>query len=313
MNQIDLKALTIAEILELKTQLDSLVGQLAPVKREYGNGTAAAEHWDWSKSNQELALEHGRHPVTVSAYRTQLDKPKVTRHYPACLSWDWSKSNSAIAREQKIDPNSVRHWRIQLGKPLVQRDYKYVPKVVPLPVVDWEAADWNKPDIQLAKETGYTRERVRQIRAKLGKSRRYVNDIKYERFLEMFKGVTSVRVNDVIDKAGISDATARKYCGRAGIKLDGLRELTSTVHPWNLMNFQLPNKLLGEIWLCDKGTIANHRCNHQLGKPVFNPQWHQVPEQFKALVEAEQLKAAEHRSAPERVKRLQAELEERNS
>lgn len=76
-------------------------------------------------------------------------------------SLDWSKSVQELAQEIGCKPGTVHSRGRKLGKKLKQFFQKPIR-------AEWvSSVDWNKKDIDIAKEVGLSRERIRQVRASL--------------------------------------------------------------------------------------------------------------------------------------------------
>lgn len=83
---------------------------------------------------------------------------------------DWSKHDSQLAEEAGTSSNRVRYWRAKLGKPTSPNRYRH----------RWHKnfrlkkyghLDWSKRDVDLAREVGVSRERIRVVRSLLGHTR----------------------------------------------------------------------------------------------------------------------------------------------
>ena len=79
---------------------------------------ATLDGWDWSKTNGDLAAEHGVSKAAVSCWRHVLKKP----HAPnfgnrKCDSIDWMNYDSEIARTAGVSRERVRQLRLAHGKP----------------------------------------------------------------------------------------------------------------------------------------------------------------------------------------------------
>lgn len=149
-------SLTVREIKELKRTIK---------QRE----AAAMEALDWTKSNVELAQETGIHFATIRTWRFKLGKHLIrqTKYWPVCKTWDWSLSNTAIARKYQVPVKTAQDYRKLLDKEEPPRDYQYRPEKRRLrrPLEIYKDLDrHNKADVELARETGLSRERIRQLR-----------------------------------------------------------------------------------------------------------------------------------------------------
>lgn len=116
-------------------------------------------------------------------------------------------------------------------------------------VVDWRRVDWTKRDIDIAREVGRTKERVRQMRRELRKPNSPYHRwpdraFEIEEVAAHLNG-TAVNSRD-LEAIGLSRESALRH----GIKvvLIPVMERKSSKHPWHLMNWDLPNADLEEIW-----------------------------------------------------------------
>ncbi len=295
---IDITTLTLAEILDLKRQLSRITisgeprnPRGAPLKHDYAS-------WDWTKRDCDLCREHHVGPGLVSLMRRKLGHPKVTKHYPACLAWDWTKTNVDIAREQGVEITIVRQYRLILNKPAVDREPTDELHVAPIKDHDWDAQDWTRRDVDIARDLGVTRERVRQVRAKRGLTpkRQYID--RYAEFLKAVNGAKSLSFREAKQMGvKISAFTFPRYCTRAGIERHR-NDDPRIKYPWNQMNWDLPNILLREIWgVGGFNLLATHRSNHLKPKPAFRSMRGRIPIEFQPIVDAEKVKAQQWRTA----------------
>ena len=231
--------------------------------------------------------------------RIRIRRPSNSKHSYAAGGWDWSKSNAEISRENRVQLPTVIYWRKKLGKPPGPREphVSRAPnaKVQPRFNVDWAALDWNTPDMTIARSIGCTRELVRQKRLLLGRPKFHFADAKYKRFKEQLGDRNTLTLADR-KEFGIASTTMASYCTRAGVAL--VRASMPSVHPWEKVNWVIPNNLLSRIWRIDRNnSLANHRCNHGLPKPQFCMRKGKYPPEFEAIVQAENEKADNHFTA----------------
>jgi len=145
---------------------------------------------------------------------------------------------------------------------------------------EWSKWDWTKKDIELAAEHNLTRERVRQIRAELllGSSRdvhrtlpsKIKADPAY--YKELFSKHTK---KELVSILGVGYFTIQK----ASREFD-LPTLSPDRNPWHLVDFNLPNQVIEEIWGIDHQVTSNYRREHgksrspywiARGRPTDNP------------------------------------------
>lgn len=251
--------------------------------------------WDWSKGNTELAKEHGVSVQTVSNWRHILGKPKVTKWSNKAKTWDWSQSNAEIARKNQVDVNVVQKWRAKLGMPPGPRDLiPQPPVIVPKITIDHSQWDWTRPDIEISRAVGLSRERIRQIRAKLGKPKVTTYQVKYQKFLDMAAGRKELLLRQH-QEFQLSQKHFRVYCARAGIKCIWTPcQYECRKYPMNLMNWDLPAKLLQDIWKVPDRYVSVWRCNHGIRKAKFRSTKGNYPHRYAHLVWQERRKAEEY-------------------
>lgn len=226
-------------------------------------------------------------------------RPQVmTPHRP--LEWwaalDWTKGNTGLAREHKQNVGTVRNWRIKLGRPEVADDIVHRPTLLRperqcVKIEKYAHLDWaNKSDSELAKEVGITRERIRQIRARLGHPRAQSWALKFKRFKEKFKGRTELTFEDARKEMLMCKETFLDYCARCGIKTPMPKRGGPVLHPWHLYDWRLNDKILGAIWERNPNSMANHRSAYGKPRPLFV---RGQPDEFLPLIEEQKRVAAE--------------------
>lgn len=160
-------------------------------------------------------------------------------------------------------------------------------------IVDYEKLDWSQPDISLARSTGLARERIRQVRAKLGKPKTHFAQRKFLDFKKRFCGLEFLRYQEVAPQINISPQTFAIYCGRLGISR--IRRSRPSQYPWDEMNWEIPNNLLSQVWqIKTKNLVAAHRCNHTRPHSRFRIQTGKkqspIPDELKLMIELEKSK-----------------------
>lgn len=86
-------------------------------------------------------------------------------------SVDWSKQNSVIAKELGHEYYTVQYVRNKLGKPKSSCHHAHPkqPDRIRKTLADFAKLDFaNTTDAELARQTGYSREYMRQVRKRLG-------------------------------------------------------------------------------------------------------------------------------------------------
>lgn len=100
-------------------------------------------------------------PEPMSAPRTmRYIGESLAAKFAKFKALDWTKSNVDLSRETGYSLGVLSNWRRRLNMPLVNMFTKKVSEEQ-LSSADWE----NRRDIDLAREWGVSRERVRQLRA----------------------------------------------------------------------------------------------------------------------------------------------------
>lgn len=227
--------------------------------------------------NGESHLKRGRPPLYLDA-----------------SSWNWEQGDIEIARSKAIGVGTVRKIRQRLGHSAVAAPNN--PAALKSKRALW---DWTKSDSELGKMHSMSRERVRQIRASLGlpSRREEATDKQSERekaFLLWVNGRPIISQRDA-EKSGFGGALIRKWCSKHGI----VRKLKNRPpkRPWHLVNWDLMNIVLAEIWQTKPHNIANHRCHK--GKP--KAKWRYKGLIPKDVIELEASVAAAHFLAQEAI------------
>lgn len=259
---------------------------------------------DWTKTNLALSQETGFTPAHISNWRRRLGIPKTTKYWPACQQWDWTKSNSELAKELRISPAIIYGLRVKHGFPLSNHKesksngslFKNV--VVPprQRKIDWENVDWEKNDILIAEEVGVTREYVRQVRLAQGRDKSKFHGVNrnFYDFSNLFSGRKTLTLKEAQETAPwIKECSFRKYCAALNIEIPR-SSYHEPRHPWDQMNFQLPNSILSQIWNTTISTISSYRSRHLKSRPLFRCTLGNFPDEFKDMVEQEKIKASEY-------------------
>jgi hypothetical protein len=132
--------------------------------------------------------------------------------------------------------------------------------------------DWRKPNVLIADELGLSNTRVQQLRREANAPVpmfRHVNLEQARSYWTLFARADEIRGRNVEQLpedlrelvGGITSRArrfARQVCG-----------LVAHRHPWTQMNFDLPDKVLEEIWGVSNRVIRQYRIRH--GKPL--PKW----------------------------------------
>ncbi|MGO8928293.1 MAG: hypothetical protein ACLQU3_15605 [Limisphaerales bacterium] len=135
----------------------------------------------------------------------------------------------------------------------------------------WSKVDWSKLNCELADETGLSRERIRQIRQRVGapkpthrsRRRKTAKALQWAKDnLEKLKGLSKA---ELTRKYGISryPGSALKEFLKPFVR-DGRRK-----HRWDLMNFRLPDCDLERIWRLSRNMAGPYRFRKQLQRPTW--------------------------------------------
>jgi hypothetical protein len=138
----------------------------------------------------------------------------------------------------------------------------------------WSKVDWSKQDCKLADEMGLSRERIRQVRQRLGapKSTHPGRKRKFAQALQWAK--------DNLEKLrGLSGAeVARKYNRSRSSRHGALYEFLKPFlrdgriirkYPWHLMDLRLPNRDLEHIWRLPNYGLSKYRWKKRHPPPTW--------------------------------------------
>ena len=194
-----------------------------------------------------------------------------------CRSWDWSKPDVELAEEMGFSNSSIGRIRRRIGAPKSPRYHKPRSKFREPNLAKWRSWDWSKQDVELARETGLSRERIRQIRQLLGvpKSPRHWNRRASRRQNELALQWAAENLDRL---SGLSWAEVeRKYGFKrnshvfAFLKAKGVLRNGHLIckHRWDLMNFELPSSVLERIWKLASDMAGAYRYRKRLGAPKW--------------------------------------------
>ena len=136
----------------------------------------------------------------------------------------------------------------------------------------WSKVDWSKQNCELADEMGLSGERIRQIRQQLGvpnpthpdrkhKTRQALQWAKCN--LDELKGLSPAELGR---KYGLS---IRWRGGPLYLFLKPYLRDVKRKHPWDRMNFLLPNRDLARIWRLPPNLVSKHRLKKQRPPPTW--------------------------------------------
>lgn len=256
---------------------------------------------DWANnSDYTLSKRYKIAPGVINKWRHWLRAPKfnVKKSRHALYSQvDWTKQNCVIARELNSNPSTVALWRRKLKKPASPHVWQ---RTVPLAIQKYSDLDWqNTRDIDLARQVGLTRERMRQLRITLNKPEcifrhcskpmiqfrkvfadyiKEKKEIPWPQFEALFPNTSRDRF--------------KRWCHAAGIHVQRSENTGSKPkYHWQFLDFRIPNNILSRIWKIHSQSIAQKRYEFDLGEPA----WHALsepPPQAKEWIEQQTLLAA---------------------
>ncbi len=160
---------------------------------------------------------------------------------------------------------------------------------------DYEHLDWKKRDADLARLVGVTRERIRQVRKKLKIPKRKPDCFKLKK--RDYGRRTAEYVCVTILGRALTDQNleaTRSLCSHARFKL----KRPPRPDPWwkeCKVNWDLPNRVLANIWCVSDQTIAQARSDYKLGPQRWDGRGHKHHEDWKysRARDKEMAKAAE--------------------
>jgi hypothetical protein len=193
-------------------------------------------------------------------------------------SWDWSKPDVELAEEMGFSNSSIGIIRRRIGAPKSPRWHQRRSKFREPYLAKWRNWDWSKQDVELARETGLSRERIRQIRQLLGvpKSPHHRSDSASRRQNTLALQWAAENLDRL---RGLSGAEVeRKYGFKrhlhvyAFLKAKGVLRNGHLIqkYRWGLMNFELPNGVLQRIWKLPLYRATTYRSRKRLPAPRWN-------------------------------------------
>jgi hypothetical protein len=136
----------------------------------------------------------------------------------------------------------------------------------------WSKVDWSKQNCELAAVMDLTGERIRQVRQQLSAPQPAHHDRKRktrqaiqwaQENLEELKGLSSAELGR---KYGLSRhwQSGPLYSFLKPFLRDGKRK-----HPWDRLNFRLPNRDLARIWRLMPNLVSKHRLMKKRRPPTW--------------------------------------------
>jgi len=191
---------------------------------------------------------------------------------------DWTKTDVELAEAMGYrSSSSIGAIRRRIGAPKSPRWHQHRSKFREPNLVKWRSWDWSKQNAELARETGLTKERIRQIRQLLGapQSPNYRKDLSRLRRnttalqwaaknLDRLKGLSGAEVER---KYGFwRDCPVGEFLKAKGVLRNGR---LFPKHRWGLMNFELPSRVLERIWRLPFNMAVAYRSRKHLPAPKW--------------------------------------------
>lgn len=187
---------------------------------------------------------------------------------------DWTLCDSAIARMFNMKSQTVRLRRMKLGIPIGKGGKKTgdaLRNVLTKVKSDPETWDWTQRDVDLAKEHGVCRERVRQFRRSLGKPN------------AIFHGMTKrvIAINLVMDKLDTKKSISHN-AKALGVSLPTLRRRSKQIgahfvhglskYDWDAVDWSKRNCDIAMELGCHEVGVATRRKKHapHTVRPIFD-------------------------------------------
>lgn len=158
--------------------------------------------------------------------------------------------------------------------------------------VDWNAVDWNLTDVEIAGRVGRSKQRVHQVRRKLGLPPSNGHSTPLSEWMSKHPGrKLRSTAREIALIFGVHPETVRKHASRHEVSLK--RSIPRSIFRDNV-NWKLPNKVISEIW----GMANPAARRRELGiRPSLRPSWdlrrpsHWHCPRLKAAIQAEKKKA----------------------
>lgn len=209
-------------------------------------------------------------------------KPTRQIKFDRMSALDWTKPNCQLHDETGVSNALLCYWRHRLGKRESKLRYAHRAHCRPNKMEkNFGHLDFvNQRDSDLARMTGYTRERIRQARKFMGKPKCWL--FRFHRLHAEF--AKDVVVRSWIDKKipiefqwairAFPWMTWKAYCKLSKI-LGFIRDLNppakqkcgrKLAYPYDLFDWKLGNLHLSKIWGCHCGAVAQWRRRKNKGR-----------------------------------------------
>jgi hypothetical protein len=242
-------------------------------------------------------------PVTDTEFSSLLGRTKYSDI--GWLSLDWTKQDAELARELSLSPTVVRSYRRRLNQPRSPRSGQHAEgRKVDMEVV--AKADWaNFRDVDLARQWGITRERVRQLREQLKAppcrfGRHSPAAVKILLWLEKNRAEVEDKQASEIAKLIPYDytlLTVYKCLRASGIPFKWCSN-RKPERPIDEMNWELPNRVLEIVWHVSRNRAGIYRYLQKKQPPRWDARGkrklEELPPELLEALRAELKKAKEH-------------------
>lgn len=226
------------------------------------------QSFDWSKSDHALAKDLAVSPITVNRWRFTVSHgiPDRFEKYDMDFeAFDWKKNDSLLSKEWKLSSSVIGSYRRRFNKPYpTVNAYNTIVTVEKLDSVDWEQTK----DIDIARQFGVSRERVRQLRAQLGKPDCQVSRLGQKAVAvlnwakqnrEGLDGKSIRDISELVPHGGISRDQVYQLLRRTDIKFGPDTRRSYRGFNWDALNWKLPNIVLALIYGFPEYRIATTR------------------------------------------------------
>lgn len=214
--------------------------------------------FDWSKSDYVLSKDLAVTPLTVNKWRFTVCSGKVPNRFAKYdvdfEALDWQKNDSLLSKEWKLSSSVIGAYRRRFSKPFpTVNAYNTI-----LTGEKWDSVDWAQTkDVDIARQFGVTRERIRQLRAQLGKPDCMVKGlgskaIEVLRWVrenrESLNGKSMREVSELVPHTGMVRSQVYELLHRTDVVFGPDVRKTYKGFNWDVLNWKLPNIVLGLIY-----------------------------------------------------------------
>jgi hypothetical protein len=219
------------------------------------------------------------------------------------INWetvDWTQQDVSLKSLLNVSQTAIHYHRSRLKKKRSPK-WHHRSQNRSETKINWEAADWTKQDVEIAEILGVTRAAVCQKRNELHKGdathkNRRTSVLKIEQQIITEKASLDGLPFDQI-KARFEDiggVTLRNILKKNGI---GWKR-ANQIYPWDKLNWDLPNRVLEEIWGIKPNMVASRRMKTKKPAAKWDIRfgWHEDNAELNLAITRERLKAVAHNS-----------------